>query len=132
MRRPARGSAPPGSDPLAFLVVPLFDLVLFSGFIIAALVMRRQKDAHKRLMLLAYVSIIAAATARLPGMLLLGPPAFFGLALLFVIAGVVYDYASRGRVHPSVLVGRRSAPGFCSASTGDLDHRHVAFHSRSS
>ncbi len=96
----ARGSAPPGSDPLAFLVVPLFDLLLFSGFIIAALVMRRRKDAHKRLMLLAYVSIIAAATARLPGVLSLGPPAFFGLALLFVIAGVVYDYASRGRVHP--------------------------------
>lgn len=96
----ARGNAPPGSDPLSFLVVPLFDLLLFSGFIIAALVMRRQKEAHKRLMLLAYVSIIAAATARLPGVLLLGPPVFFGLALLFVIAGAVYDFVSRGRVHP--------------------------------
>jgi hypothetical protein len=96
----ARGAAPPGADPIAFMAVPLFDLVVFSGFIIAALVMRRQKDAHKRLMLLAYVSIIAAATARLPGVISLGPPGFFGLAMLFVIAGVVYDYASRGRVHP--------------------------------
>lgn len=96
----ARGGAPPGVDPLAFLVVPLFDLVLFSGFIIAALTWRRNKEAHKRLMLLAYVSIIAAATARLPGVLPLGPPAFFGMALIFVVAGVIYDFVSRGRVHP--------------------------------
>lgn len=96
----ARGSAPPDVDPKAFLAVPLFDLVLFSSFVIAALALRRQKEAHKRLMLLAYVSIIAAATARLPGVLPLGPPAFFGLALLFAAAGAVYDYISRRRVHP--------------------------------
>jgi len=96
----ARGGAPPGVDPLVFLIVPLFDLVLFSGFLTTALVLRRNKEAHKRLMLLAYVSIIAAAMARLPGVLPLGPPAFFGLALMFVAAGVIYDFISRGRVHP--------------------------------
>lgn len=96
----ARGSAPVGANPVEFMAVPLFDMVLFSGFIVAALVQRRQKETHKRLMLLAYVSLIAAATARLPGLLALGPPAFFGLAMLFVIAGVVYDFVSRGRVHP--------------------------------
>ena len=94
-----RGGAPTGVDPLAFLIVPLLDLVLFSGFIAAALVLRRNKEAHKRLMLLAYVSIIAAATARLPGMLALGPPAFFAMALTFVLAGAIYDFFSRGRVH---------------------------------
>lgn len=101
----ARGSSPAGADPLEFLVVPLFDLVLFSGFLIAALVMRRQKEAHKRLMLLAYVSIITAATARLPGVLTLGPPVFFGLALLFVVAGAVYDFFSRGHVHKVYWIG---------------------------
>jgi hypothetical protein len=95
-----RGGAPVGVDPLAFMALPLFDLVLFSGFIIAALTLRRNKEAHKRLMLLAYVSIIAAATARLPGVLTLGPPAFFGMALMFVAAGIIYDFTSRGRVHP--------------------------------
>jgi len=101
----ARGGAPAGADPLQFLVVPLFDLVLFSGFIIAALVMRRHKDAHKRLMMLAYVSIITAATARLPGVLILGPPAFFGLALCFVVIGALYDFFSRGRVHKAYWIG---------------------------
>ena len=95
----ARGSAPPGMTPVAFLVIPLFDMLLFAGFVSAALVARRNKEAHKRLMLLAYVSIITAAIARLPGVLALGPPAFFGLSLLFVVAGAIYDFRSRGLVH---------------------------------
>lgn len=101
----ARGAAPPGMTALAFLVIPLFDLVLFTGFVSAALVARRNKEAHKRLMLLAYVSIITAAIARLPGVLPLGPPAFFGLALLFVVAGAIYDFVSRGRIHKVYLWG---------------------------
>jgi hypothetical protein len=100
-----RGAAVPGMDPLAFLVIPLFDMVLFAGFIGAALARRRDKEAHKRLMLLAYVSIIVAAVARLPGVIALGPPAFFGLTLLFVVAGVVYDFVSRRRVHPVYVWG---------------------------
>lgn len=101
----ARGSAPTGMTPLAFLVIPLFDLLLFAGFVSAALVARRNKEAHKRLMLLAYVSIITAAIARLPGVLPLGPPVFFGLSLLFVVAGAIYDFVSRGRVHKVYLWG---------------------------
>ena len=101
----ARGSSPPGMTPLAFLAIPLFDMILFSGFISAALVMRRNKEAHKRLMLLAYISIITAAIARLPGVLPLGPPVFFGLSLIFLAAGAIYDFVSRGRVHNVYLWG---------------------------
>jgi len=101
----ARGSAPPGMTAVTFLAIPLFDMVLFSGFVSAALVARRNREAHKRLMLLAYVSIITAAIARLPGVLPLGPPAFFGLSFLFVVAGAIYDFVSRGRVHKVYLWG---------------------------
>jgi len=101
----ARGSAPPGVDPLAFLVIPLFDMILFASFVIAALVRRRDKEAHKRLMLLAYISIIAAAVARLPGILRGGPPAFFGLSFLFVVVAGIYDFLSRRRVHRVYLWG---------------------------
>ena len=100
-----RGAAPAGSDPLAFLVIPLSDMVLFASFVTAAVVKRREKEAHKRLMLLAYVSIVVAAIARLPGVLEIGPPMFFGLALLFVVAGGVYDVLARGRVHPVYVWG---------------------------
>jgi hypothetical protein len=101
----AAGSAPPGADPLVFLVVPLFDLVLFAGFVSTAIARRRNKEAHKRLMVLAYASIITAAVARMPGILPLGPLVFFALSFLFVVAGIAYDLWSRGRIHPVYLWG---------------------------
>lgn len=95
----ARGAAPDGIPATVFLVVPLTDMVLFAGFVTAAVLQRRNREAHKRLMLLAYVSIIVAAVARLPGVISLGPLGFFGLAFVFAVIGMVYDYATRGRVH---------------------------------
>ncbi|HEU0106976.1 MAG TPA: hypothetical protein VFT38_12440, partial [Vicinamibacteria bacterium] len=100
-----RGSAPPGMDPLAFLAIPFFDMILFATFVTTALVMRRDKEAHKRLMLLAYISLVVAAVARLPGVLPLGPLAFFGLGYLFVVLAAVYDLVSRRRVHKAYLWG---------------------------
>ena len=100
-----RASGPAGIPPLVFLAIPFFDMVMFATFIVAALALRRHKEAHKRLMLLAYVSIIAAAAARLPGVLPLGPLAFYGIAFVFLAAGVVYDFASRRHVHPAYLWG---------------------------
>lgn len=94
-----RGTAPPGAEPLSFLAVPLFDLVLFAVFITAALLRRRDKETHKRLMLLAYISIIAAGVARLPGLLAYGPFMFFGIAYALALVGVAYDQWSRGRIH---------------------------------
>jgi hypothetical protein len=100
-----RGGAPPGVDPLAFLTIPIFDMVLFASFVIAALVLRRDKETHKRLMLLAYISIIVAAVARLPGVLPLGPLAFFGLGYSLVLVAIGYDLVSRRRVHKVYLWG---------------------------
>jgi hypothetical protein len=100
-----RGAAPVGVDPLAFLVIPLVDMILFPTFVTAALALRRDKEAHKRLMLLAYISIIVAAVARLPGVLRRGPPASFGLTLLFVVMAGIYDFLSRRRVHKVYLWG---------------------------
>jgi hypothetical protein len=101
----ARGAAPPGIDPLSFVMIPLGDMFLFAVFVAAALRLRANREAHKRLMLLAYVSIIAAAVARLPGVLPLGPLAFFGFAFVFILVGIVYDLVSRHRVHPVYLWG---------------------------
>lgn len=101
----ARGAAPLGMDPLVFLAIPLFDMLLFPGFVVAALLLRANKEAHKRLMLLAYISIIAAAVARLPGVLPLGPLGFFGLSFIFLLAGVIYDLATRRRVHNVYIWG---------------------------
>lgn len=100
-----RGPGPGGMSPLVFLAIPLFDMVMFATFITAALALRRHREAHKRLMLLAYVSIMGAPAARLPGVLPLGPIAFYGIAFVFLAAGIVYDVVSRRRVHPAYVWG---------------------------
>lgn len=105
LKQAARGSAPQGFDPHQFLMIPLSDMVLFAGFVAAALFLRANREAHKRLMLLAYVCVVVAAVGRLPGVLPLGPPAFFGLAFLFIVAGIIHDRISRGRVHPAYVWG---------------------------
>lgn len=115
------GAAPPGVDPLVFLVIPLFDIVLFAGFVGTALWLRRQKESHKRLMLLAYISIITAAVARLPGVLPLGPLGFYGLTFLLLLAAVLYDFSTRRKVHPVYKWGGAllvlSVPGRLALST---------------
>lgn len=93
-----RGSAPPGLEPLVFLVVPVFDIVLFAGFVTAAVLRRREKEAHKRLMLLAYISMIPAGVARWPGVLALGVLGLFGLSFALALVAAAYDLWSRGRV----------------------------------
>jgi hypothetical protein len=100
LMKAARGEAPGAADPHEFLMIPLSDMAFFGGIVAAALRLRANREAHKRLMLLAYVCLVVAAVARLPGVLPLGSLVFFGLAFLFILAGVIYDRVSRGRVHP--------------------------------
>ncbi|HEV8456514.1 MAG TPA: hypothetical protein VGQ24_16595 [Gemmatimonadales bacterium] len=101
------GAAPiPGVSPLSFLAVPLFDMVVFAILIGTGLYFRRRLDTHKRLMTLATISLLSAPIARLPfGVLKAGPPAFFGLTDLFIVALLVYDLATRRRVHPATVWG---------------------------
>jgi hypothetical protein len=105
--RVKQGAAPAGGPPpLVFLAIPLFDMVVFSCLVSAGFYFRRRPDVHKRLMMLATVSILAAAIARLPfGILKAGPPAFFGLTDLFILAFVVYDLIAHRRVHRATALG---------------------------
>ena len=92
--------------PLQFLIVPFFDMVLFPTFVALAIAKRRDTQSHKRLMLLASVNLLAAGIARWPfAVMAAGPPMYFGLTDLFIVALVAWDLASRGRVHPVTLWG---------------------------
>ena len=101
------GSDPvPGIPPLAFLAIPLGDMVVFAILVGTGLYFRRRAESHKRLMTLAIIALLPAPIARLPFELLeAGPPAFFGLADLFLLAMLVYDLAVRRRVHPATIWG---------------------------
>jgi hypothetical protein len=100
-----RGVAPPGMNPLSFLLVVGSDMLVFGVLVAAALLLRANREAHKRLMLVAYVSIIGAAVARFPGVLEMGPVVPFSVAIGIVLMGVLYDLFTRGRVHRAYLWG---------------------------
>jgi uncharacterized membrane protein YozB (DUF420 family) len=90
--------------PLRFLAIPLFDMALFGLLVGIAVARRRDPQTHKRLMLAASIAIIAAAVARWPfDFMKAGPPAFLGITDLFLVPLVIWDVATRRRLHPATL-----------------------------
>ena len=101
-----KGGFPYG--PLGFLAISLADLVVFGALVAAALYFRWSKsDSHKRLMLLATVSLIAPGVSRLPFTVGFLPAA--GLATLTAtvlpIVCAWIDRRAHGRLHPAYLWG---------------------------
>jgi hypothetical protein len=101
------------------LVNALVDLMLFIGFFVAGLCYRGKKEIHKRLMLLAMLSVIIPAYARLPfsrvtiGWLIMASPLF----------GIVYDAAVLRRMYATNVIGAAVIIGttplrFAIAATG--------------
>jgi hypothetical protein len=99
---------PPGAaSPLVFLTIPLGDMLVFAILVGAGFYFRRRPAAHKRLMLLAMISILPAAVSRLPFDFIQqgGPLAFFGLSDLFIAPCLLYDLFTRGRLHRATVLG---------------------------
>ena len=101
-----RGGGTQIAEPRAFLSIPLGDMITFAALVGAAVALRRRADAHKRLMLLATITILTAAIARFLAQINIGGTAFIFLGTdLFVLAVILYDFASRGAIHPASLWG---------------------------
>lgn len=110
----------------AFMIVPMAAMLSFAVLVIAAIVNVRRPDWHKRLLISATAVLLDAALARpfiayivmgghlppfdgttglagLPG----PPPPVAGVlppalaAELFIVAGMIYDWRTRGKVHPA-------------------------------
>jgi len=98
-----RGTTIGDMTPLMFLAIPLGTAVVFAILAAAAIVFRRRSDIHKRLMLLATLSILTPAIARVPwaSFRAVGPPLFLGLTDACVLAFVVYDTVKNRRLHPA-------------------------------
>ena len=101
------GSAPIGVPPLIFLVMPLGEMVVFAALFTAAIALRNRRDYHKRLMLLATLAMLTPAMARLPLDFIRagGPPAFFALTDLVILACIAFDTLRNRRLHPAFLAG---------------------------
>ncbi len=95
----------PSIPPLVFLVMPIGELVIFTTLVTAAIILRKRSPWHKRLMLLASIALLTPAMAPLPLARDVGPPAFFGLVDLIILACIAFDTVKNRRVHPAYIAG---------------------------
>jgi hypothetical protein len=111
-----------GDASRSFFVVPVSALLLFAGFMIAAIANIRRSEAHKRWMLLATIALLQAPMGRVAFILATGggpgkrpglspPPPMLATMIpsllleLFIVAGIVHDWRTRGRPHRAWLIG---------------------------
>ena len=101
-----QGVRPPGGPPpLAFLAVPLGTILSFAVLVGLALYWRRQRDAHRRLVLLATIAMLPPAFARMRWLGAGGPPFAIGGTSLLVLFCMAWDRRAHGRIHPAFLWG---------------------------
>lgn len=88
-------------DPLVFYAIPFLAINTFAVIVALAILNRNKPETHKRLILLANAPLVEAAIARIPlGPIQAGAPfSFTFLPDLIVVAGILYDWRTRGRVH---------------------------------
>lgn len=93
------------ADPEGFLLLNLGAAVVFAALVGAGWYFRRNRQVHKRLMVMATAgALVGPGVSRLP--FASGRPAVIGaLALAFLLAGPVYDFLTRRRVHPAYVWG---------------------------
>jgi hypothetical protein len=103
-------------EGIAFAIVPLGGIAFFAVSFTLAIVYVRRPDFHKRLIVLASVSILDAAIARW-FLTFLAPPGTVGpppvavtippaiVAFLLVVVAMIYDWRTRGRPHAVYVIG---------------------------
>jgi hypothetical protein len=93
----------PGPPPGVMLGVNFAPILLFAGFVASGLLRRARPDYHKRLMLLASLSLLPSAIVRMPLAFIQagGPFAVFGATDACVLACLLIDTLRRRRLHPA-------------------------------
>jgi hypothetical protein len=95
----------PPLQAFVFYTVPHVDMFLFTGLVIAALLFRHKPEIHKRLMLLTTIALLDAVADRLPLLWRFGRMTHFLVQDVLVLAGIIYDLKTRGRVNPAYIWG---------------------------
>jgi hypothetical protein len=102
-------------ESLAFLIVPISILIPFAVLFTLAVANTRKPELHKRLMLLATISLLNAPVARpllvwvWPVVPPAQPPVWINvpacwLSYLLILPAMVYDWRTRGRPHAIYMV----------------------------
>jgi hypothetical protein len=104
----ARGFTPPGSpfDPKSFYSIPLFETAVFCVLMIWALRARGDGPAHKRLILIATISLMGPAVNRWSFLPIAHRGLWTSLIIdFFILLVVAFDLWSRRRIHRATAQG---------------------------
>jgi FtsH-binding integral membrane protein len=100
----ARNFAPPGIDAKTFYVIPITDMLVFAVLVFFAYRARFDSAAHKRIIIIATVSLMIAAIARWPFPPVLGNPLAAALvSYLFLLMLAAYDLWSAHKIHRATI-----------------------------
>jgi hypothetical protein len=92
-------------DPAVSMAIPLLGITAFTIVIAASWRARRRPDAHKRLILIATMGLVAAAFGRFPWARIGFPPAagaVTGLGCLLLML-LVFEFLTLHRIHRSTM-----------------------------
>jgi hypothetical protein len=96
--------AGPGRDPKFFYIIPVTDMLIFGTLILFAFRARSNPPAHKRLILVATITLMTAAIARWPlAMVHRNAPAATLFSYGFLLILVAYDLWSTRKLHRATL-----------------------------
>jgi hypothetical protein len=99
-----RQAGPPGRDPKFFYIIPLTDMLIFATLIVFAFRARSNSAAHKRLILIATVSLMIAPVARWPlAVVHRNPIAAAFTTYIFLLMLVAYDLWSARKIHRATV-----------------------------
>ncbi len=85
------------------LIISSVDLLLFSGFLTAAIACRKKAQIHKRLIIVATVVLMGPAAGRIT--FLTAPPLVMAVMVSPILIGMAFDLATRRRVHAVYVIG---------------------------
>jgi hypothetical protein len=102
-----RGEGPLGLDSLTFFVIPITTMLLFGTLVFFAYTLRRNPEAHKRLITIATIALMDAAIGRWlhPAILQRIPPTQDLVMLALLLMLVVFDLFNLHRVSKYTLWG---------------------------
>jgi FtsH-binding integral membrane protein len=99
-----RGAGPPGRDVKAFYIITMSNMLIFGVLIFFAFRARRDPSTHKRLMLVASISLLLAAISRLPiAYTYRNPPHGAVISYVFLALLISYDLWSTHKIHRATL-----------------------------
>jgi hypothetical protein len=99
---------PMGMTPAQFTILPASSIILYGGLVLAAFLLRKRAQLHKRLMVLAMIAILGPPTARLIRAAGLGED-FLAIQMLvcaaFIIGALIADWVRNRAVHAVYAFG---------------------------